>query len=91
MHPSFKRFSVFVGFALMAALLIANGLVTKYQLERQRGSQEWVAHTRQVLFQLEQVESTLRDAESGQRGYLLTGRRNLPRVVLPRHCRDRSS
>ena len=57
----------------MAALLIANGLITKHELDRQRGAQEWVTHTRAVLFQIEQIESTVGDAESGQRGYLLTG------------------
>ena len=34
---------------------------------------ESVAHTREVLEQLENVLSSLKDAETGQRGYLLTG------------------
>src|SRR5439155_1434528 len=32
-----------------------------------------VAHTHEVVAQLEAVLSTLKDAETGQRGYLLTG------------------
>jgi len=73
MDRSLKRFSILAGFALMAALLIANGVITKHELDRQRGAQDWVTHTRAVLFQIEQIESAMGDAESGQRGYLLTG------------------
>ncbi|HET9853412.1 MAG TPA: CHASE3 domain-containing protein, partial [Methylomirabilota bacterium] len=36
---------------------------------------QWVSHTHEVMTQLEQVVSTLEDAETGQRGYLLTGER----------------
>ncbi|HEX4758911.1 MAG TPA: PAS domain S-box protein [Terracidiphilus sp.] len=57
----------------MAGVLIFNGLITKHRLDVQLRDQESLAHTREVLFQLEQAESTLKDAESGQRGYLFTG------------------
>lgn len=35
---------------------------------------EWVNHTRHVLEQVEELISTLKDAETGQRGYIITGR-----------------
>lgn len=33
----------------------------------------WVNHTNEVLIEIEQLQSSLKDAETGQRGYLLTG------------------
>jgi CHASE3 domain sensor protein len=36
-------------------------------------SVQWVSHTNEVLTRLEAVLSTLKDAETGQRGYLLAG------------------
>lgn len=33
----------------------------------------WVLHTAEVLYELEQVASAVKDAETGSRGYLLTG------------------
>jgi PAS domain S-box-containing protein len=68
-----KRFSIIAGFSLLAAMLIFNGLMTKHRLDVQLRDQESLAHTREVLFQLEQAESAVKDAESGQRGYLFTG------------------
>ena len=38
-----------------------------------RKALEWVSHTHTVQTQLSKVLSTLQDAETGQRGYLLTG------------------
>ena len=68
-----KRFSLIAGFSLVAGVLIFNGLMTKHRLDVQLRDQESLAHTREVLFQLEHAESALKDAESGQRGYLFTG------------------
>ena len=73
MLPTLKRFSITVGFSLLAGVLVFNGLITKHRLDVQFRDQESLAHAREVLFQLEQAESALKDAESGQRGYLFTG------------------
>jgi CHASE3 domain sensor protein len=37
-------------------------------------SERWVTHTHQVLSAIEAVSSELKDAETGQRGYLLTSK-----------------
>jgi PAS domain S-box-containing protein len=73
MQTIYRRFSVVSGFSLLLILLVANALVVRRQLATQISDQEWMAHTRQVLFELSETESLLNDAESGQRGYLYTG------------------
>jgi len=73
MQTAYKRLSVITGFGLLLVLLIANALITRRQLGVQIDSQAWVAHSRQVLYELSQTESLLKDAETGQRGFLYTG------------------
>lgn len=73
MRVMFKRFSVIAGFGILVLVLIAGIVATRRQLAVQSDAQFWVAHTREVLFELETTESLLKDAETGQRGYLLTG------------------
>ncbi|MGA2650015.1 MAG: CHASE3 domain-containing protein [Terracidiphilus sp.] len=73
MQTFYKRFSVITGFLLLLLLLAANALVMRHQLAIQLQRQDWVSHTRQVLFQLTRIESLLIDAETGQRGFLYTG------------------
>jgi PAS domain S-box-containing protein len=73
MRISYKRIGVIVGFSLLLALLIVNATVTRRELSLQIGAESWVSHTRQVLFELNQLELLVVDAETGQRGYLFTG------------------
>ena len=54
-------------------VLVFAGLVFAGLQEQVRGRAE-VAHTHQVIEQVERVLARLTDAETGQRGYLLTGR-----------------
>lgn len=73
MQTLFQKFSVLVGFVVVVLLLIGNALVTRFQLETQIDNEAWVSHTRQVLLQISETELLLDDAETGQRGFLLTG------------------
>src|SRR5664279_4105397 len=73
MQTIYKRFSIIVGLTLLLIVLVANALITRRQLGVQVGNQALVTHTRQVLLALAQTESLLKDAETGQRGYLFTG------------------
>jgi len=73
MQTFLKQISVIGGFSVMVVLLVANALMTQRQLDVQVENEAWVLHTRQVLYELQQTESLLTDAETGQRGYLLTG------------------
>jgi PAS domain S-box-containing protein len=73
MQTPYKRFSVAVAFGLLLAVLAVNAFIMRRQLSVQMGDEAWVVHTRQVLFESEQTESLLKDAETGQRGFLYTG------------------
>ncbi len=73
MRASLKQFGIIAGFILLGLLLLGNAAYIRHRLEVQSGAAQWTLHTRQVLVELEQAESTLQDAETGQRGFLLTG------------------
>ncbi len=64
-----------VAIALLVAALLTDAVLTLHNIREVATSVQWVSHTHEVLGQLEQVVSTLKDAETGQRGYLLTGER----------------
>ena len=61
------------GFALALAILVAIGAVSYQSTAKLTETATWVAHTYQVLEKLEGVLSGMKDAETGQRGYILTG------------------
>ncbi|HEY4299733.1 MAG TPA: CHASE3 domain-containing protein [Candidatus Didemnitutus sp.] len=60
------------GFGLALAILVAIGTVTYRSTAKLTDTSEWVAHTHLVLENLETLLAGLNDAETGQRGYLLT-------------------
>jgi PAS domain S-box-containing protein len=62
-----------LGFVLTLVLLGANGFLALASLGRVTRNERWVAHTHKVLAALERTAATVTDAETGQRGYLLTG------------------
>lgn len=80
MQNDYKRAGVLTGFFLLLLVLIANAFITRRQLAVQVKNQSWVLQSRQVLFELSQIESLLKDAETGQRGFLYTGQ---PRYLQP--------
>lgn len=56
-----------------AALLLAIGIFNRWHMGRVEQAQAAVAHTRAVTAELAQTLATLVDAETGQRGFLITG------------------
>ncbi len=80
MQAYYKRFSVIAGFVILLAVVLAAAFSTRRQLAVQVQEQTWTAHTRHVLFAISQTESLLKDAETGQRGYLYTGN---PQYLAP--------
>src|ERR1700733_14251139 len=69
-----KRLGVIAGFLIILCLLAINPAVLRRQLAIQVGNQEWFSRSRRVLQELRDTESLLKDAETGQRGYLYTGK-----------------
>src|SRR5689334_3903143 len=64
------------GFAVLAVLLIGTFAVSSAQ----RHDYALVSHTLEVQKDIAQVEARLRDAESGQRGFIISGD---PRFLAP--------
>jgi PAS domain S-box-containing protein len=61
------------GFALAVVLTVAIGAAAYHSTRSFLETSHLAVHTRQVLGHIDQLLSTLKDAESGQRGYLITG------------------
>jgi CHASE3 domain sensor protein/anti-sigma regulatory factor (Ser/Thr protein kinase) len=59
-------------FGITFILLLVITVVGYYQSKQVSVTERWVTHTYKVLAVLEGVTSELKDAETGQRGYLLT-------------------
>jgi len=61
------------GFSLALVAIVIIGAVSYWSTAKLTSTAEWVQHTHQVLAGLESILSSLKDTETGQRGYLLTG------------------
>ncbi len=64
---------VWFGFAAAFALLLFVGLTAYSEVVKLRENDRWVDHTYQVISSLRKVQALASDAETGQRGYLITG------------------
>ncbi len=62
------------GFAVGLVIIVAIGVSAYVSTQRLIEANRWVTHTHQVIEGLEHVLSVLKDAETGQRGFVLTGR-----------------
>ncbi|HEU4484186.1 MAG TPA: CHASE3 domain-containing protein, partial [Povalibacter sp.] len=63
----------FVGFLLAGLAMLLIAAVTLMSLRSRTESRERVAHTLEVVGSLQQLRGYITQAETGQRGYLLTG------------------
>ena len=66
--------TLLVGGGLIAALLVAIAALTYRNTRQLDRDASWVAHTNAVLDLTAEVLLTMVDAETGQRGFLITGR-----------------
>jgi methyl-accepting chemotaxis protein len=73
-----KKIGSSFGIALIALALV--GAVSYDSTTKLIESAEWVRHTHEVLDGLDELLSEMKDAETGQRGYVLTGE---PRYLEP--------
>jgi signal transduction histidine kinase/DNA-binding response OmpR family regulator/CHASE3 domain sensor protein len=69
---AFKR-NLIIGYGLSLLLLIISAVASYTSINNLLYSARWVSHTNEVQKKVESVISLLKDAETGQRGYLLTG------------------
>lgn len=68
----FKR-NLVVGFGISLLLLIASSIASYVSINNLLYSAQMVNHTNQVAKALDEVFGILKEAESGQRGFLITG------------------
>ena len=81
---------ILLGFGAVFGMFVAAGAVAYLNTTTLNRNSEQVTHTHEVLAALENVASIAKDAETGQRGYLITGddRYLQPyRVLLGHHIR----
>lgn len=67
------RRNLIAGSVISILILAVTTTASWISIERLMDSQKWVDHTNQVILTLENTLSRTKDAETGQRGYLLTG------------------
>ena len=61
-------------FGVLLAILALVGVVTWERLNATREAREWSQHSYRVLAAMKDLGIALRDAETGQRGYIITGK-----------------
>lgn len=64
---------IIAGFGAALALLICVGILSYWSVVQNANERQWVNHTHLVLEKLDALSANLIDAETGERGYLLTG------------------
>src|SRR5215475_9604623 len=72
MNRSFDK-GLVIGGGLIIALLIVDAALSYKNTRELNKNAQLVTHTNEVLIALEEVFSTTKDAETGQRGYIITG------------------
>src|ERR1700733_974494 len=82
-----------LGFALATSMLVFVGWISLREQKQFVEAAQWREHTHEVVNSLNETVALLSDAETGQRGYLLTGddaylepykaaTRNIDRIVV---------
>jgi len=72
-----RRRAVLAGFLAATIILVAVGWQSHANAKRFAEAAAWQNHTYEVLNALGETAARLEDAETGQRGYLLTGQEYL--------------
>ncbi|QHS59606.1 response regulator [Chitinophaga agri] len=72
---TFKR-NLLIGFGVSLLLLVVSSVASFFSIRNLLSSSFLVDHTNTVILRLESTLSYMKDAETGQRGYLLTGDEN---------------
>lgn len=75
MKSSLEKQSL-VGFGLASTVMVVINALSYWSLIQHRETAYWVAHTHEVEQKIETTLAELTEAESGQRGYILTGEDN---------------
>ncbi|UAL12603.1 response regulator [Caulobacter segnis] len=73
--PSRSRVELWtaLGLGLVLAFFVVSGVIAYRNVQTLRVNSQRIWHTHDVLISIDELLSTMQDAETGQRGYLLTG------------------
>jgi len=63
---------VSLGLAIVLIFFLISGGIAYFNIQTLRNDNQWIVHSHQVITTLDDLLSTMKDAETGQRGYLLT-------------------
>ncbi len=72
-HSIVRRANLLMFGVLVSILLLVCG-VTWVQIDQARTARRWSQHTDDVIITIKDLDLAIRNAETGQRGFLLTGR-----------------
>lgn len=72
MNRSLNR-NLFIGFGISLFILLLSSIASYVSIQNLLRNSKLVNHSNEVIFTVGEVLSTLKDAETGQRGYMLTG------------------
>ncbi len=62
-----------MGIVLVLIMFIIVSISSYQNIERIKENEIWVNHTNDVIIKIEQIKGDLKDAETGKRGYVITG------------------
>src|SRR5258707_15772476 len=64
---------ILAGFIICSLILLVVAVISFKNSEKFIDTNQWVNHTHEVLYQLDQVLVNAVDAETGERGFIITG------------------
>lgn len=67
------RGQLLLGFGFVIAIFVASSILISIQFKQNVESNQWTAHTYEVMLEAEHILASLVNIETGQRGYLLAG------------------
>jgi signal transduction histidine kinase len=73
MRPQANRTIVPILLSVATLVVALNALFAFHSMNVLLASEDWVQHTWQVIYQTELIMSSAKDAETGSRGFLITG------------------
>ncbi|MGZ3933180.1 MAG: CHASE3 domain-containing protein, partial [Bacteroidia bacterium] len=83
--------NLFIVFFISTLLLLISIIGSVTCINELIDSSQWVNHTNEVLFETEGLISGIKDAETAQRGYVITGRADYLELYNPSYTRVKAS
>ncbi len=74
--PISLRIQLFIGYSIILLILILQSTLTYQNIVKNQELVKWTDHTLKVIYSGEYLKKMLVDMETGQRGYLITGKAN---------------